>query len=550
MEPSHAVLFEPIQVGPLELRSRVFGSAHQPGLAEDGRPGPRYIAYQRERARSGLAMQITGATPIAPSRLWNPATMILNVDASIVPAYQRLAEAVHAEGGRMLAQLLHPGAGEFGGTAEVFSASLHVSELTRQVAREISRVEMERVRQEYAAAADRCRRGELDGVEIAIGWGYLLASFVSPRMNQRHDEYGGDLAARLRYPIEVLAAVRQALGSDRILGVRLCGDELLPDGITAEQAPEIARLLAASGHIDYLNVIAGTNMARLPRVDHWPATPAGVGVWRHLAREVRAVVDIPVATVGRVVSPSVAADILEAGDADLVGLARPLIADPTWLSKARLGRSAEIRPCTAVNACINALLDEEPIHCMVNAELGREGTVEESALGPGRTAVVVGGGPGGIEAARRLSARGFRVVLLEQDDALGGQVRAWSSGPARAEVRRILGWWHDDLRRRGVDVRLRTAAAVATVLAESPALVVLATGARPIPHPAAGGVGDGRPGPTVVDALSAFAGDGWAARAGGRRDGPGRRPSPRRRPRRCCACRTAGQPGHQLSAPR
>jgi NADPH-dependent 2,4-dienoyl-CoA reductase/sulfur reductase-like enzyme len=207
----------------------------------------------------------------------------------------------------------------------------------------------------------------------------------------------------------------------------------------------------------------------------------------------------------------VAADILEAGDADLVGLARPLIADPTWLSKARLGRSAEIRPCTAVNACINALLDEEPIHCMVNAELGREGTVEESALGRGRTAVVVGGGPGGIEAARRLSARGFRVVLLEQDDALGGQVRAWSSGPARSEVRQILVWWHDDLRRRGVDVRLGAAATVAAVLEQSPSLVVLATGARPIPHPVGVGTAGGAEaaagaGPSVVDAVTAFAG--------------------------------------------
>ena len=482
-DPRYAPLFEPIRVGSQVLRARVFASAHQPGLADDGAPGDRYIAYHRARARSGFAMQITGATPVVPSNLWDPRWMLVNRDESIVPGYQRLAEAVHEEGGRMLAQLMHPGAGEIG-MPDIVSASVFSGEMTRQPARAITAAEMEEVVERYREAADRCRRGDLDGVEIPIAWGYLLGSFVSPLMNHRDDEYAGTLENRLRFPLRVLAAVREAVGEDRLVGVRLVGDELVDGGVTAGDAPDLARGLAASGLVDYLNVIAGTNMRRMSRVDHWPASPAGTGIWRHLARAVRAAVDIPVCTVGRVNHPDIALDILAAGDADLVGIARAHIVDAEFLQKTRAGRAADIRPCSAVNVCINALLHDEPIRCLANPEIGREGTIDESDVGGGRTAVVVGGGPGGIEAARRLAARGFAVRLYERGDALGGQMRIWTTAPARTEVQRLIGWWERDLARRGVEVLLGVDATVDVVVGEAPAIVVDASGAVPLPHPA------------------------------------------------------------------
>ena len=262
----------------------------------------------------------------------------------------------------------------------------------------------------------------------------------------------------------MLAAVREAVGDDRLVGVRLVGDELVDGGVTVRDAPDLARGLAASGLVDYLNVIAGTNMRRMSRVDHWPASPAGTGIWRHLARAVRDAVDIPVCTVGRVNHPDIALDILAAGDADLVGIARAHIVDAEFLQKTRAGRAADIRPCSAVNVCINALLHDEPIRCLANPEIGREGTIDESDVGGGRTAVVVGGGPGGIEAARRLAARGFAVRLYERGDALGGQMRIWTAAPARTEVQRLIGWWERDLARRGVEVRLGVEATVDVVV--------------------------------------------------------------------------------------
>jgi 2,4-dienoyl-CoA reductase-like NADH-dependent reductase (Old Yellow Enzyme family) len=481
-DPRYAPLFEPIRVGSQMLRSRVFASAHQPGLADDGAPGDRYVAYHRARARSGFAMQITGATPIVPSNLWDPRWMLVNRDESIVAGYQRLAEAVHEEGGRMLAQLMHPGAGEIG-MPDIVSASVHTGEMTRQPARAITAAEMDEVVERYREAADRCRRGDLDGVEIPIAWGYLLGSFISPLMNRRDDEYAGSVENRLRFPLRVLRAVREAVGGDRLVGVRLVGDELVDGGLTVRDAPELARGLAAAGVVDYLNVISGTNMRRMSRVDHWPAAPAGTGIWRHLARAVRDAVDIPVCTVGRVNHPDIALDILASGDADLVGIARAHIVDPEFLQKTRSGRADDIRPCSAVNVCINALLHDEPIRCLANPEIGREGTIDESDVGAGRTAVVLGGGPGGIEAARRLAARGFAVRLYERGDALGGQMRIWTAAPARAEVHRLIGWWERDLARRGVDVRLGTEVTADVVVDDAPAIVVDAGGAVPIRHP-------------------------------------------------------------------
>ncbi len=363
------------------------------------------------------------------------------------------------------------------------SASSHISELSRQAARAITVAEMDTVVEQYGAGADRCRRGHLDGIEIPIAWGYLLGSFVSPRMNQRTDEFGGGVENRLRFPLRVLNEVRRVVGRDMIVGVRLVGDELVDDGVHVTTSTELARLLAASGVIDYINVIAGSNMVRMARVDHWPAAPTGVGIFRHLARAVRDVVDIPVLCVGRINHPDVALDILQAGDADMVGVARAHIVDPEFLSKTRAGRIAEIRPCSAVNVCINSLLEEAPIHCMANPEVGREGTIDESDIGGGRTAVVIGAGPAGIEASRRLQARGFAVQLFERGNGIGGQMRIWTAAPARSDTRKLLEWWAADLRRREIAVHLDTEVSAERVAELSPALVVVATGARPIAHP-------------------------------------------------------------------
>jgi 2,4-dienoyl-CoA reductase-like NADH-dependent reductase (Old Yellow Enzyme family) len=412
----------PLALRGKRLRARVYLPAHQPGLADGGLPGERYVDYHRQRARAGLGMQITGATPVQWSEVWAHGLTLVNVDDRIIPGYRALARAVHEEGGLMLAQLAHVGAMETAGDA-IVSASWERSEITQQISREASPDELAGIVALFRAAARRCREGDLDGIEVTMAHGMLLASFLSPLMNRRTDRYGGDIEGRTLFPREVLAAVRETMGEDAIIGIRIPGDELVPGGIEAAEAAAIAARLAATGLVDYVSVTAGNNTRKLARVDHWPPTPAPFGAFRHLSRAVRqAVGAIPVATVGRVTTLALAEEILAAGDADLVGMVRAHIADPRLLPKARAGEGRTTRPCVGANVCINALLDHKTLTCMVNPELGRPASTIDRPIGAARSAVVVGAGPAGLEAARRLALRGFATTLLEASDAVGGQM--------------------------------------------------------------------------------------------------------------------------------
>lgn len=468
---------EPIQVGPTLLRRRVILPAHQPGLAENGKVGERYIAYHRQRARAGVAMQVTGATPVVASSQWS-GICLWNFDDSVVPGYRRLAAAVRAEGGRMLAQLAHPGPTEYSGP-DVFGASRDLSEPTRQIVVPASRAQLAAVVDQYAAAAERCRRGELDGVEISMAHGMLLASFLSPLTNRRDDEYGGDPERRLRLSLDVLDAVRSAIGDDLILGIRLGADDIVEGGLTPADAAQIARALES--RVDYVSVMVGNNNRLEPRVRHWPPTPAAPGLFRHVARTVREAISVPVIAVGRITSLELANELVVSGDADLVGLVRAQIADPELLVKSLHGRADDVRPCVGVNLCVNGLLADKPLSCMVNPDARSSSDLAAASRLDGQRAVVIGGGPAGLEAARRLAHRGSDVTLFESNSVLGGQVQQWAKAPSRREVQRYLDWQERQLRATGVDIRLQTPATVAAVEALQPQIVILASGARPVP---------------------------------------------------------------------
>jgi 2,4-dienoyl-CoA reductase-like NADH-dependent reductase (Old Yellow Enzyme family) len=452
-------------------------------------PGDRYIDYHRQRAKAGLAMQITGATPVLHSEVWANGLSLLNTDDRIIPGYQRLADAVHDEGGLMLAQLAHVGAMETAGD-HIVSASWITSELTQRTSRMASPEELVNIIDLYRGCASRCREGGLDGVEVSMAHGMLLASFISPAMNGRDDQYGGNVEGRTLFPRQVLHAVRQACGEKMIIGVRMPGDELIPGGIDAVEAKEIAKVLARTNLIDYLSITAGNNIRKLARVDHWAPTPSAFGAFRHLSRAVKEAVDIPVATVGRVTTIELAEAILRDGDADLVGMVRANIADPQILPKSRRGDTKLVRPCVGANVCTNRLLDHKSLSCMVNPDTGRDLAKLETPIGNGTLAIVVGAGPAGLEAARRLTIRGFAVELIERDNAIGGQMRRWSDTPSRREFFRVLDWWNSELDRLGVELHLGREATVTDLIKQKPGLVMVATGSSPIEStiPATGGI--------------------------------------------------------------
>lgn len=470
---------KPLEMRGKTLRNRVYLPGHQPGLADNGMPGERYINYHRERAKAGLGMQITGATPVLWSEVWADGITLVNVDDRIIPGYRKLAQAVHDEGGLMLAQLAHVGAMETSGE-HIVSASWEHSELTQRMSREATPEQLDEIVGLYQAAAARCREGDLDGVEVTMAHGMLLASFLSPYMNHRTDEYGGDLEGRTLFPRRILAAVRQALGEDRIIGIRIPGDELVDGGIRAEDAADIARRLSATGIVDYVSVTAGNNTRKLARVDHWPPTPAPFGAFRHLSRAVKQAVDVPVATVGRVMTVELAEEIMASGDADLVGMVRANVADPRLLPKAKAGEQRTIRPCVGANVCINSLMEHKPLICMVNPEVGRPAGLIDQPIGGSRSAVVVGGGPAGLEAARRLALRGFSTRLIEQADMLGGQMQLWSSTPSREEFKKIIKWWRNELTRLDVAIELGQPATTEDLVRQHPSVVMVATGSVPL----------------------------------------------------------------------
>lgn len=491
---------KPVTIGPHELRGRVYLPAHQPGLAEGGQPGERYIAYHRQRARAGSAMQVTGATPVAPSAEWGD-ICLWNVDESIVPGYQRLGAAVRAEGGRMLAQLAHPGPTETEGPG-VVGPSRDFSEVSRQVVVPASVAQLARIVEQYAAAADRCRRGELDGVEISMAHGLLLAAFISPLTNHRDDEFGGDFERRLAFPIQVLDAVRDAIGPGLAMGIRLGVDDLVEGGLRPAEAVTVAQALES--RVDYISVMVGNNNRLEARVRHWPPTPAQPGLFRAAARTITEAVDVPVCAVGRITTVSLANELLVAGDADIIGMVRAQIADPDLLSKTREGRTRDIRPCVGANVCVNELLASRSLSCLVNPDVGtpdeRPLEVARSAAGSATSAVVIGAGPAGLEAARRLGHAGYHVTLFEQAAEVGGQMAAWSKTPSRQEFALFLQWQVRQLEQLGVDLRLGTCAGVSDVLALSPDLTIATTGAVGAPFVCADSDGS----VTVIAALDAL----------------------------------------------
>ena len=485
IHPRFPHLLSPIRIGSKRLRCRVLVTAHEIRLGDGRIPGARYAAYHRARARGGAGLQITGCTAVHHTGGLGSGGALANVDDSIIDGYRVLSGAVHEEGGVILAQLGHSAATTHATEpgAPVWAPSAVTGELMRhgQRAHAMSVGEIAEIVAAFGAAAERCRKGGMDGVEILAAFGFLVAAFLSPLANRRTDHYGGSLDNRLRFCREVISAVRDAVGSDGILGLRIPGDELIEGGLELEEMKAVARAVESDGKLDYLNVIAGTNMDRLLRAEHWPPTPARHGLFVHLAAGVRSAVELPVFTVGRITDPVQAERILANGDADMVGMTRAHVADPDLIAKLREGRLDDIRPCVGANVCIRNGLEGRSIGCIHNPQAGRELTWGDPIPAERSLEVaVVGGGPAGLEAARVAALRGHRVTLHEQAEHLGGQLRTWTRLASKREMRRVVEWQQRQLER--LQVRIRLGHRVASVENLGGAeVVVLAAGALPGP---------------------------------------------------------------------
>lgn len=484
-------LLSPVEVGPFTLRNRVLVTAHVPGLESRGHVNDDYIAYQSAKARGGAALQITGSTAVHRTGSVGAGRGLNASDDSCIDGYQRLAEAVHRHEGRFLVQLGHAGANVADTDAgrPLLAPSPIMSRLSRETPKELTIGEIDELIEAHGTAAARVRKGGLDGVELLSAFGYLPAAFLSTYSNTREDAYGGSLENRIRFLLRTIEAVRAGIGRDRIMGVRLPGDERVEGGLTQSDLQEIAVLIAGTGLVDYLNIIVGTNYERAGRMEHWPPTPAPHGLFVSLAAGVKSRIALPVFTTGRITDPTMANAIIERGDADMVGMTRAQISDPDLVRKLIEGRPQDIRPCIGANLCIAQAMASKPIRCIHNPMTGRDAEWGDAAPADApRRVAVIGGGPAGLEAARVAAGRGHQVTLYEASGDLGGQLALWAQAPMTREFRKTLTWYQTQLTQLQVRIHTDRHVSPEDVTGLGADVLIMATGANPAaPLPTATG---------------------------------------------------------------
>lgn len=470
----------PLRVGPVTLRNRIVFPAHLTNFSVDGTVTDRHVAYYEARARGGAALIVTEEHTVHPSdRPYEK--LIRGWDPDVIHGYRRLTAAVHRHGTAILAQLNHNGAQ---GTSmysgrPLWAPSPEPDPLFREVPREMATAEIAELVDAYAGVARRCVDGGFDGVEIQCSQASILRAFLAPGTNHRTDGYGGGLAGRARLLLEVVAAVRRAVGPDRIVGVRLTGHDGTDGGVVLDDAVRVAGMLEASGDVDYLNTSVGVATETLYLVEAPMATAHGYSLF--VPDAIRAAVSLPVVGVGRFTRPDQVRTALDEGVCDLVGAVRAQIADPGFAAKTLTDRGDEIRPCIGCNQeCIGRVGLNRPIACAVNPQAGHESGAPAPAPAPApRRVVVIGGGPAGLQAAATAAAHGHSVTLLERRPYLGGQIREAATAPHRHELLGAVTHLEAECRRRGVDLRTGVTADARAVRALDPEVVVVATGARP-----------------------------------------------------------------------
>ncbi len=478
-------LLEPFDLGGIHLRNRIFSSSHAPGYNTDGTPSERYVAYHEEKARGGIGLtMVGGSSNVSPdsASIWGQ--LNFGTDAIIEPL-AAMVERIRAHGTGVMSQLTHMGrrtVSNDGDWLPTIAPSPVREPMHRFWPKQMEHSDIRRVVADFASAARRAAAAGLDGIEL-VATSHLIDQFWTPLVNRRTDEYGGSLTNRLRFTFEVLEAIRAATGEDLAVGLRMIGDEDQPGGLSREESIEIAVLLASSGLLDFLNV-AGPSLATDDGLAK-AIPPSGTPLMPYLqvAAAVKEAVDLPVLHATRMTDLSSARHAISEGLIDLAGMTRAHMADPHIVAKLERGEADRIRVCVGAAYCINRLhLGMESV-CIQNPATGRESTVPQLVVrtsGPRKRVVVVGAGPGGLEAARTCAERGHDVVLFEAQDRVGGQMVLMARASQRQlEVAGIVDWLAAEIGHAGVELRLSSPVNAVDVLAEDPDVVVIATGGRP-----------------------------------------------------------------------
>ncbi|HZS79622.1 MAG TPA: mycofactocin system FadH/OYE family oxidoreductase 2 [Ktedonobacteraceae bacterium] len=489
MAGQYQYLFTPIRVGTTVIPNRIVFAAHLTNLAEDNLPGPRLTAYYAERARGGCGLIITEEQSVHPSD-WAYQKLIHGYDSHVIPYYRRMTRAVHEHGTRMFAQINHNGmqASSIYSRRPVPGPSPMVDPIHREMCKELEPEEIAEIVKGYALVARHVREGGFDGAELQSSHSSLMRQFFSPYFNRRTDSYGGSLENRMRFALEVISAVRAEIGRDFTLGIRLCGDELIPAGLTLDDVREIARRLEATGQLDFINTSIG-EFHNLYMVEGSMHTAPGYQLF--ISAGIREVVQLPVFCTGRIKDPVQAERILREGLADMVDVVRGQICDPHFTRKAREGRTEAIRLCISCNQyCIGRMGLNLTLGCIQTPATGNEliyPPIPPTTIRKRKpTVMVVGGGPGGMQAAKVAALQGYSVRLYEKQQELGGQINLIVKVPGRVEFGDASRNLQHAIIEAGVEIHTGVEVTPELIEQEQPDIVILATGSLPTLPPVPG----------------------------------------------------------------
>ena len=473
-------LFRPIQINRLEIKNRIAYPSLGLLYSTDGKLNDRYLDYFKERAAGGAGLVTVG--PVGVDFIGSGAIALSLAGDDAIPDFKKLTGIIKDGGARAWIQLFHAGAYShpmFVDGRQPIAPSAVFSRYSQTTPREMTLEDIHQVQQAFARAAERAKEAGFDGVEILASAGYLVNQFLSPRTNQRSDHYGGSFENRVRFPRELIELLRERLGPDYPLTIRMAGNDFVRDSNTDRETPEFAKIYEQAG-VDAINVTGGWHESRVPQLPmHLPRS-----AFAFLALNIKKAVSVPIIASNRISDPGSAEQIIKDGYADMVNLGRVLIADPQWPQKAFEGRADEIRPCVGCSqGCTDEVFNGRPVFCVGNARAGFEGQRQLLKTDNPRKVMVVGAGAGGLEAAVTAAICGHRVELFEKDADIGGQLWIAGAVPHKQEILEFIRYYRSQIRKHQIPLHLNTPVDTDVVKQQNPDYVILAEGAEPLlPH--------------------------------------------------------------------
>ena len=467
---SYPSLFAPLDLGFTTLKNRVLMGSMHTGLEEHPDGAERLAAFYAERARHGVALIVTGGIAPAPSGVAVAGGAMLN-DVSQVAHHRTVTDAVHDEGGKIARQILHTG--RYSYQPQLVAPSAIQAPINRFTPHALSHDEILGLIDDFAHCAQLAREAGYDGVEVMGSEGYLINEFLAQRTNQRDDRWGGDYARRMRFAVEVVRAIRQRVGDDFIIIYRLSMLDLVENGSTFEETVQLAQAIEAAG-ATIINTGIGWHEARIPTI----ATPVPRGAFSWVTRKLKGHVSVPLVTTNRINDPQVAEAILARGDADMVSMARPFLADAEILSKAQSGRADEINTCIGCNqACLDQIFVGKVTSCLVNPRACHESKMPVIPASRPKNLAVVGAGPAGLAFAVNAATRGHHVTLFDALGEIGGQFNIAKQIPGKEEFYETLRYYRRMIEVTGVTLKLNQVVTAEDLLAFDE--VILACGIEP-----------------------------------------------------------------------